>query len=91
MIFVIKMKEQQIYSSEDVYKLDIFDSEESIHLLLFEYLPEEEIVRVTIRTGEIIDGTFDLDIYNDCLGRKHESLIAPMHYFQRIIEMQATR
>lgn len=78
---------QNLYASEDGRKLGIFENSQSNHLLFFEYIPEKDVIRVQIRTGENVDASYDINVHNNCLGRKYEEIIGVYHYLVRVLGM----
>ena len=56
-------------------------------MLLFEYIPEHDVVEVSIMTGDLLEGRFSIKVHDNQMGRKFEGLLGLEHYFQRIREM----
>ena len=75
-----------LYASQDGRKLGVFEGD-SNHMLLFEYISEHDVVEVSIKTGDMLEGRFSIKVHDNQMGRKFEGLLGVEHYFQRIREM----
>lgn len=75
-----------MYASADKKKLGIFEGDTN-HAILFEYVPELDVIEITIRTSEIIEGSFHIKVHDNQLGRQYEGIIGMKHYLERLLEL----
>lgn len=75
-----------MYASADKRKLGIFEGD-SNHAILFEYIPELDVVEVTIRTANEIEGRFHISAHDNQAGRKYEGIIGLRNYLNRLLEV----
>lgn len=75
-----------MYASKDKRKLGIFEGD-SNHALMLEYVPELDIVEVTIRTGDTIEGRYNIYVHDNQAGRQYEGIIGLKHYLERLLTM----
>ena len=74
-----------MYASADKRKLGIFEGD-SNHAILFEYVPELDVIEISIRTGDTIEGSFNIKVHDNQAGRKYEGILGLRNYLNRLLE-----
>lgn len=75
-----------MYASADKRKLGIFEGD-SNHAILFEFVPELDIIDISIRTGDTIEGRYNIYVHDNQAGRQYEGIIGLQHYLERLLKM----